>query len=111
MSEKFTESPIGPQSSRREIVDYINHAFATSDIAAICQAIRDATRLHSISDIARDAGIERTSIYRAFSDERLPSFPTVLRVLGAMGLQLKVTQRRGNRAKLARNRDSKSSES
>jgi probable addiction module antidote protein len=108
MSEKFVETPIEPQSNRSDIVDRINRAFAASDISAICHAIGDATRLHNISEIAREAGMERTSIYRAFAGAKLPNFATVLKVLDAMGFQLKVTQRRGNRARLARKRISKS---
>ena len=57
--------------------------------------------------IAREAELERTSIYRAFAGEKLPNFSTVLRILDAMGFQLKVTERRGNRA-LARKRNAKS---
>jgi probable addiction module antidote protein len=49
----------------------MNRAFETSDVAAICNAIGDATRLHNISDIAKKAGIERPSIYRAFRDQRI----------------------------------------
>src|SRR6478735_8342785 len=95
MSEKSVRPPIEPQSSRRAMADRINRAFATSDITAICHAIGDATRLHNISELARDAEIERTNIYRAFAGEQLPNFSTVLRVLDAMGFQLRVTQRRG----------------
>ena len=102
MSEKFVEKPIEPQSNHTDIVYRINRAFAGSDISAICHAIGDATRLHNISEIAREAGMERTSIYRAFAGAKLPNFSTVLRVLDAMGFQLKITERRGNRAKLGR---------
>ncbi len=107
MSEKSVPPPIEPQSSRRNMADRINRAFATSDITAICHAIGDATRLHNISDIAREAELERPTIYRAFAGEKFPNFSTVLRVLDAMGFQLKVTERRGNRA-LARKRNAKS---
>ena len=108
MSEKSVRPPIEPQSSRRDIADRINRAFATSDITAICHAIGDATRLHNISELARETEIERSSIHRAFRGEQLPNFSTVLRVLDAMGFQLKITERRGNRAKLGRKRISKS---
>jgi probable addiction module antidote protein len=108
MSEKSVRPPIEPQSSRRNMADRINRAFATSDITAICPAIGDATRLHNISDVAREAELERSTIYRAFAGEKLPNFSTVVRVLDAMGFQLKVTERRGNRAKLARKRNAKS---
>src|ERR1700694_4252983 len=109
MSDKPLDPPIHPQSSRREVADYMNRAFETSDIVAICNAIGDATRLHNISDIAKITGLERPSIYRAFGGQQSPNLSTFLSVLNAMGFQLKVTQRRGRRARLARVRNSKSS--
>ena len=104
MSEKVDRPIIDPRSSRKEIADYINYAFKSSDIAAICHAIGDATRLHNVSDIAKKAGIERPSVYRAFAGH--PNLSTVLGVLDAMGFQLKVVPRRGQRARLARARKS-----
>ena len=97
---------IGPGSSRSEIAEYINCAFQSTEIVEICHAIGAATRLHSISDIASKAGIERTSLYRAFAGESLPKFSTVVSVLDAMGLQLRVTEVRGRRARLAKLRTS-----
>jgi probable addiction module antidote protein len=103
MSQKPVRLPIRPQSSRRDIADYINHAFETSDIVGICEAIGAVTHLHDISDIAKKSGIERPSVYRAFSGgPRYPNFKTVLSVLDAMGFQLQVRVRRGGRAKPAR---------
>jgi probable addiction module antidote protein len=82
-------------SSRRAAVDFINEAFKKSDVAEICHAIGGATRLYSISDIAKVSGLERTSIYRAFEgDTTHPNFKTVLSVLDAMGFQLHVKVRR-----------------
>jgi probable addiction module antidote protein len=95
MPDKPLKQPIRPHSSRREIADYINQAFESSDIAAICLAIGSATRLHNISEIAERSGIERTSVYRAFGGAQSPNLSTVLGVLDAMGFQLKVTERRG----------------
>jgi probable addiction module antidote protein len=96
MSKKSENLPIGPGSSPRESADYLNRAFATSDIAQICQAIGVVTHLHNISTIAKKAGIERTSLYRAFAGgTQHPNFKTVLSVLDAMGFQLHVTAPRG----------------
>jgi probable addiction module antidote protein len=47
--------------------DCLNHAFETSDIAEICKAIGVVTHRHNILDIAKKAGIERSSLYRAFA--------------------------------------------
>ena len=101
MSEKFGKLPTGPRS--RASADYLNHAFETSDIDEICKAIGVVTHRHNISDIAKKSGIERPSLYRAFSGGPTgPNFKTVLSVLDAMGFRLKVTVRRGGRARPAR---------
>jgi hypothetical protein len=62
MSEKSVKLSIRPQSSRQEIADYINHAFETSDIVVICEAIGAVAHLHNISDVAKKSGIERGSV-------------------------------------------------
>jgi len=98
MSEKTAKLPIGPQSHPRESADYLNRAFETSDVAEICKAIGVVTHRHNMSDIAKKAGIERSSLYRAFAGSpKHPNFKTVLSVLDAMGFQLHVTVRRGKR--------------
>jgi probable addiction module antidote protein len=108
MSEKRDRLSVGALSSRSEIAVHINKAFKSSDIVAICQAIGDAIHLHNISDISKKAGIERPTIYRAFGGRQSPNLSTVLSVLDAMGFELKVAQRRGQRARLARARNSES---
>jgi probable addiction module antidote protein len=67
MSEKFGKLPIGSRSRAHDSADYLNHAFETSDIAEICKAIGVVTHRHNILDIAKKAGIERSSLYRAFA--------------------------------------------
>jgi probable addiction module antidote protein len=102
-SEKSVRLLVEPQSNRCEVADCINCAFETSDIAEICQAIGAATRLHNISDIAQKSGIERQSVYRAFTGgPQHPNFKTVLSVLDAMGFRLHVTVRPGAPATPAR---------
>ena len=83
---------ISPQSSPREIADHMNRAFNTSDVAAIGHAIGDVVRLHNISEIAKIAGVERPSVYRAFGGRQSPNLSTVLVVLKAMGFKLQVTE-------------------
>lgn len=42
-----------------------------------------------MSQVARDAGLSRESLYKALSGERSPGFDTVLKVVGALGLALR----------------------
>ncbi len=110
MAEKSFELQTRPQPSRREVTDRINLAFRASDINETCRAIGDAIRLYNISDIAKESGIERPSIYRAFvRGPKHPNFKTVLSVLDAMGFQLQVSVRRDARARPARSKAASSS--
>jgi probable addiction module antidote protein len=71
----------------------INEALGSSDIVAICDAIGETIRRNNITDIAKTAGLNRTSIYRAFGGRQSPNLSTVIRCLDALGLQLNVVRR------------------
>jgi probable addiction module antidote protein len=74
-----------------EIVDFLNAAFDSGDLDRISQAIGTAAKVHNISDVARRARLSRPSVYRAFAGHgTYPNLTTVVRILGAMGLGLKV---------------------
>ena len=93
MSAKRTKPVVGPNSSSDEIAAHISHALATSNLDQIGRAIREVIQLHGVANIAKKSGIERTSLYRSFRGKQYPAFKTVVNVLGALGLELKVTVR------------------
>jgi probable addiction module antidote protein len=61
---------------------------ANGDASLIAKALGDITRAKGMSQVARDAGLSRESLYKALSGERSPSFDTILKVVDALGLQL-----------------------
>ena len=63
-------------------------AEAPDDAAGIARALGDIARAKGMSQVARDAGLSRESLYKALSGERNPGFDTILRVVGALGLKL-----------------------
>jgi probable addiction module antidote protein len=62
---------------------------AGGDAAFIAKALGDIARAKGMSQVARDAGLSRESLYKALSGDRSPGFDTILRVVGALGLQLR----------------------
>jgi probable addiction module antidote protein len=70
------------------IARYLEAAFEDGETALIAAAIGDAARAHGMSDLARETGLAREALYRAFSETGNPEFATVLKVLKAMGLRL-----------------------
>jgi len=61
---------------------------AEGDAAFIAKALGDIARAKGMSQVARDAGVSRESLYKALSGERIPSFDTILKVVAALGLRL-----------------------
>lgn len=63
---------------------------ANGDAAFIAKALGDIARAKGMSQVARDAGLSRESLYKALSGERSPGFDTVLKVIGALGIGLRM---------------------
>ena len=61
---------------------------ADGDAAFIAKALGDIARAKGMSQVARDAGLSRESLYKALSGDRSPGFDTILKVIGALGLKL-----------------------
>jgi probable addiction module antidote protein len=65
---------------------YLAEALETRDPRLILRAIRNVARARRISEIARETGLSRTSLY--WKEKTSPEFTTVLKVLDAVGVHL-----------------------
>jgi probable addiction module antidote protein len=61
---------------------------ANGDAAFIAKALGDIARAKGMSQVARDAGLSRESLYKTLSGERIPRFDTILKIVAALGLKL-----------------------
>ena len=61
---------------------------APGDAARIAKALGDIARAKGMTQVARDAGLSRESLYKALSGERSPGFDTILKVIHALGLKI-----------------------
>ena len=61
---------------------------ANGDATFVAKALGDIARAKGMTQVARDAGLSRESLYKALSGERSPGFDTILKVIGALGLEL-----------------------
>ena len=66
---------------------------ADGDAAFIAKALGDIARAQGMSQVAKDSGLSRESLYKALSGERSPSFATILKVVTALGLKLSASVR------------------
>jgi probable addiction module antidote protein len=58
------------------------------DPALIAAGLGDIARAKGMSQIARDTGPGRESLYKALSPEGNPELGTIMKVITALGLQL-----------------------
>ena len=74
--------------SDEDITAYLEAAFEDGDPALIAAALGDVARARGMTQLARDTGLGRESLYKALSGEGNPEFSTVLKVMAALGMKL-----------------------
>lgn len=85
-SEEASSSPIPPVPD--DVVKALNQALAHRDATAIMNAIGVIARERGMSQVARETGLARESLYRSLDAKGNPEFATVLKVLASIGLRL-----------------------
>ncbi len=89
MSEKFTRYDIAEYlKTDEDVAAYFDAVLEENDPQLTVQALGVIARAKGMSQIARDTGLARESLYRALSTDGNPEFATVLKVVRALGLQL-----------------------
>jgi probable addiction module antidote protein len=78
-------------------VAYITAALETGDADFVRDALGLVARARGMSEIAKSAGLNRESLYKALGESGNPEFSTVMRIVSALGLTL--SARRAMRAR------------
>src|SRR5690242_7889192 len=79
--------------------EYISAALETGDTAFVRDAIGVVARARGMTEVARAAGLNRESLYRALSENGNPEFGTMLGVMRALGLELAARPSKAKRAR------------
>lgn len=61
---------------------------APDEVGGLARALGDIARAKGMTQVAKETGLSRESLYRALSADGNPSFATVLKVTKALGLRL-----------------------
>ncbi|MDR6817847.1 putative addiction module antidote protein [Neorhizobium sp. 2083] len=73
-----------------ERLAYLEAAFEDGDPKLISIALGDVARSMGMTNVAKEAGITREALYKALSDKGDPKLSTLLGVLKALGLRVRV---------------------
>jgi len=73
-----------------DIAAYLEAALEEGDPQLLAAALGDVARARGMSRLASEAGLGRESLYKALSRNGNPELGTVIRVIQALGLRLRV---------------------
>ncbi|KFC74537.1 hypothetical protein FG93_01123 [Bosea sp. LC85] len=71
-------------------VAYLEAAFDEDDPAFLAKALGEVARARGMTQVAKDAGVTREALYRALSEKGDPRLSTLMGVMKALGLKLRV---------------------
>lgn len=91
---KTVTTPWDPADHLRtdeDMAAYLEAALEEGDPTLVAAALGDIARAKGMTQVAREAGLGRESLYKALSPAGNPEFATILKVVAALGLQLHAT--------------------
>jgi probable addiction module antidote protein len=74
--------------TEEDMAAYLEAALEEGDAALVAAVLGDIARAKGMTQVARDAGLGRESLYKALSTDGNPAFDTALKVVRALGLRL-----------------------
>lgn len=76
--------------SNEMIVEYLNSVLEEGNDTEIVTAIGHIAKAIGMTKIAEETGMSRPSLYKALSDGAKPQFSTIMKVLKAVGGQIRI---------------------
>ncbi|MGI8408602.1 MAG: addiction module antidote protein [Pyrinomonadaceae bacterium] len=73
------------------IAEYLNAALEDKNPDVFLAAISDVAKARGLSRLAKDSGLGRESLYKALSPGAKPRYDTVIKLLRALGVDLRTS--------------------
>lgn len=88
--ETYVWDVVDHLKTEEDMIAYLDAALEDGDPSLIVAALGDIARAKGMTQVAREAGLGRESLYKALSLSGNPEFASVLKVLSALGLRFHV---------------------
>ena len=70
------------------IAEYLTAALEDEDPNVFLMAVKDVARARGMTQLAKDSGIGRESLYKALAPGAKPRYETIMKVVHALGVKL-----------------------
>ncbi len=87
---KLTTFDVADYLDNEEVIsEYLSVALEDPDPDMFLMAVRNVARAKGMTQLAKDAGLGRESLYKALSPGAKPRYDTVLKLVAALGVKLR----------------------
>ncbi|MES3001264.1 MAG: addiction module antidote protein [Pseudomonadota bacterium] len=70
------------------VAEFLNASMEMNDPTVLLNAVGTVARARSMTQLAEASGLGRESLYKALKPGSLPRYDTVMKVLGALGVEM-----------------------
>ncbi len=74
-----------------DMVAYLQAVLEENDPVLLRLALGDIAKAKGMSDIAKQVGVNRQSLYKSLSEDGNPAYDTIAKVITALGMKLTVS--------------------
>jgi probable addiction module antidote protein len=78
-------------NTEQEMAAYLEAALEEGEPSLVAAALGDIARARGMTQLAKETGMGRESLYKALSPNGNPEFSTIMKVVQALGLRLHAT--------------------
>lgn len=88
MAQLAPFAAVGYLDDEQTIAEYLTAALEDPNPDVFLTAVRDVARARGMTQLAKDSGLGRESLYKALSPGAKPRYDTVLKLVHALGIKL-----------------------
>ena len=99
--KKVATQPWDPSkyiNTKEDMAAYLEAALEDGDPKIVASVLGDIARSKGMTELARETGLGRESLYKSLSHNGNPEFATILKVTKALGLKLRAVPDTGDEA-------------
>lgn len=87
-----TNFDIAQYLDNKEIIaEYLSSILADGDMDELLEALGNIAKAKGMSQISKDTGLGRESLYKTFQKGTKPKFDTIMKVLNSFGVKMQVS--------------------
>ncbi|CAA6811443.1 MAG: Toxin-antitoxin system, antitoxin component [uncultured Campylobacterales bacterium] len=77
--------------SKESISEYLSQILKDGDMDEFLEALGNVAKSKGMSEISKNSGLGRQSLYKVFNNGAKPGFETINKIISSFGLEIKIS--------------------